>query len=158
MSPGVPRLLTTARRSARPLRSRLLRRYGGVLGGALVGDAPDRPAGVVGDEQRAVLGNRQRGRATPDFGALLARDPEAGREILVVAFRPAVLERHPHDLVPGRDRAVPRAFHRDKQAALVFRRELVALVEDQVEQRGMRLEQQVGVIVASTLSGASCAK
>jgi len=66
------------------------------------------------------------------------------REILVIAFRPSVLERHPHDLVAGRDRAVPRPYERDKQAAFVFRRELVALVEDQVEQRGMRGEQQVG--------------
>jgi len=43
-----------------------------VLGGALVGDAPDRAAGVVGDEQRAVLGDRECGGTAPDFGALLA--------------------------------------------------------------------------------------
>jgi len=60
-----------------------LRRCGGVFGRALLGDAPDRAAGVVGDEQRAVLGDGERGRTTPDLGALFARRPEAGGEILV---------------------------------------------------------------------------
>src|SRR5437879_3649811 len=82
-------------------------RRGGMLGGALVGDAPDRAAGVVGDEQRAVLGDGERRRAAPDLGTLFAGDPKAGCEILVIAFGPAVLERHAHDLVAGRYRAVP---------------------------------------------------
>src|SRR5271156_446764 len=80
----------------------------------------------------------------PDFGALLARHPEAGREILVIAFGRAVLERHTHHLVAGRDRAVPRTLQRDEEAALVFGRELVALVKDEVEQRGVRGEQEIG--------------
>jgi hypothetical protein len=33
---------------------------------------------------------------------------------------------------------------RAQEAPLVFRRKLVALVEDEVEQRGMRLEQEIG--------------
>src|SRR6516225_1093569 len=121
-------------------RPRRLRRCCGVLGRTPVGDAPDRPAGVVGDQQRAVLGDGECGRPAPDLGALLAGNTEAGGEILVIAFGSAVLERHPNDLVAGRDRAVPRALERHEQAALVFRRKLVALVEDQVEERGMRLE------------------
>ena len=35
---------------------------------ARVGDAPDRAAGIVGDQKRAVGGNRKRGRAAPHFG------------------------------------------------------------------------------------------
>src|SRR5271168_5262906 len=70
-------------------------RSAGVLGGrALVGDPPDRAAGVVGDEQGAVLGDRERSGAAPDLGAFFAGSPETGREILVIAFRPSVLERH----------------------------------------------------------------
>ena len=111
---------------------------------ALVGDAPDRAAGVVGDQQRAVLGDGKSGGAAPDLGELFARRPEAGREILVPAFGTAVLERHAHDLVPGRHGAVPRALQRDKEAALVSGRKLVALVKDRIEQRGVRGEQLIG--------------
>src|SRR5215831_13727939 len=129
---GKCRPRSAASRPRLRIRSGFLRRRGGMLGGgALVGNAPDRSAGVVGDEQCAVLGDRECRRAAPDLGTLLARGPKAGREILVIAFGPAVLERHARDLVTGRYRAVPRAFDGDEQAALVFRRELVALVEDE---------------------------
>jgi len=67
-------------------------------------------AGVVGDEQRAVFGNGERSGATPDLGSTLARCPEAGHEILVIAFRPSVPERNPHHLVPGGFGAVPGAI------------------------------------------------
>src|SRR5207248_8147589 len=120
-------------------------RSAGMLGRrALVRNPPDRAARIVGDEQGAVLGDGERSGAAPDLGALFAGSPEAGREILVIALRPAVLERHARDFVAGRDRAVPRALHRDEQAALVFGGELVGLVEYEVEQRGMGLEQEVG--------------
>src|SRR6266404_7342390 len=126
------------------IRPRLLDRRAGDFGRALVGDPPDRAAGIVGDEQGAVLGDRERRGAPPDLGALFARYPKAGREILIISFRPPVLERHAHDLVAGRYRAVPRTLQRDESVTLVFGRELVRLVEDEVEQRGMGLEQQIG--------------
>src|SRR5438552_2861133 len=70
-----------------------LGRSAGVLGRrALVRNAPDRAARVVGDEQRAVLGDGERGGAAPDLGALVAGSPEPGREILVISLRPAVLK------------------------------------------------------------------
>src|ERR1700674_2974380 len=59
-----------------------------------IGDAPDGTAGVVGDQQRAVLGDRQRHGASPDLGATEARQPESGHEILVKSLRAAILERH----------------------------------------------------------------
>src|SRR5260370_17840241 len=90
------------------VRSRLIDRRAGDFGRALIGDPPDRAAGVIGDEQGAVLGDRERRGAPPDLGALLARHPKAGGEILVIHFRPTVLERHANDLVAGRYRAVPR--------------------------------------------------
>src|SRR5712671_3048962 len=135
------------------VRSRLLDRRAGDFGRDLVGDPPDRAAGVVGDEQGAVLGDRERGGAPPDLGALLARRPEAGGEILVIAFRPAILERHADDLVASRFRAVPRALQRDESMTLVFGRELLRLVEDEVQQRGMRLEQQIGCDCSLDLVG-----
>jgi hypothetical protein len=50
-------------------------------------------------KQRAVARDRKRRRPSPDFRAPLAGDPEPGDEILVMTFRPAVLERHAHHLV-----------------------------------------------------------
>src|ERR1700730_8737940 len=122
-----------------------LGRSAGVLGGGALGRNPPAPAsGGVGGEQREVLRVGARGGAAPDLGALLAGSPEPRREILVPAFRPSLLERHAYHFVPGRYRAVPRALQRDEEAPLVFRWELVALVEREVEQRGMGLEQEVG--------------
>src|SRR5262245_14738960 len=66
-----------------------------------------------------------------------------GHEVLVVALRLAVLERHTHDLVAGRLRTVPRSLQCDERVALVLGRELLALVEHDVHGRGMSLEQQV---------------
>src|SRR2546421_12973400 len=97
------------------LRAGLFRGCAGGFGGACVGDPPDRPAGIVGDEQRAVLGDRERRGAAPHLGAVLARSPKAGGEILVMPLGLAVLERHAHDLVPGWFRAVPRALHGDTE-------------------------------------------
>src|SRR6516162_11467637 len=105
---------------------------------------PDRAAGIVGDEQRTVLGDGERGRTSPDFSALLARYPEAGDEVLVVVLRPSVLERHAHHLVAGGLRAIPGPLERDERTALVLRRELFAFVENQIHRRRMRLEQQIG--------------
>src|SRR5437763_858394 len=52
-----------------------------------VGNAPDGAAGVVGDEQRAVLHDGERGGPAPHLGAVHAGGPEAGGEILVPALR-----------------------------------------------------------------------
>src|SRR5262249_52618666 len=67
----------------------LWRRLGTSTG---VGNAPDRSAGVVGHQQRSVLGDYKRGRTAPDLGAPLAGHPEAGGKILIIAFGAAVLE------------------------------------------------------------------
>jgi hypothetical protein len=67
------------------------------------------------------------------------------REVLVMALLPAVLERYAHDLVAGR-RAVLRALQGHERAA-----PCIPAGTDHprgVEQRGMRGEQLVGVIVA----------
>src|SRR3954447_8312531 len=76
--------------------------------GAGVSDPPDRAAGVIGDQERAVLRDGERRGPAPDFRALLAGSPETDSEVLVITLRPAVLERHPYDLVAGWHRAVPR--------------------------------------------------
>src|ERR1700757_3068668 len=101
-----------------------------MLGGrSLVGDPPNRAASVVAEEERAVLGDGERGRAAPDLGALLARSPKAGREVFVIAFGPAVLKWHAYNFVSGRFGTVPRSFHRDKEAPLKLGWELVGLIE-----------------------------
>src|SRR6266705_5465720 len=65
---------------------------------ARVAHLPDRATGVVGDEERTVLGDGERGGPSPHLGALFTRRPEAGHEILVVARRLPVLEWHAHPL------------------------------------------------------------
>src|SRR5262245_63924127 len=99
-----------------------------------IGNAPDRAAGVVGDEQRPVLGDGKRRRPAPYLGAAQAGGPEADHEILVAALWATVLERDPHHLVTGWLRPIPRAPERDEGAAAPLRRELLALVEHEVQQ------------------------
>src|SRR5262249_1463036 len=70
-------------------------------------NAPDRAAGVVGGEQRGVLGHRERGRPAPPLGAPDAGGPEAGGKILVASFGAPILERYAHHLVARRLRSVP---------------------------------------------------
>src|SRR5438094_405854 len=73
----------------------------------LIGNSPDRAAGIVGNEQRAVLGHRERSRPAPHLGAPRTGGPEANGEILIAALRPSVLERNAHHLVAGRLGSVP---------------------------------------------------
>ena len=54
-----------------------------------MGDAPDGAVAILGDEQRAVVGDRDADRPAPDLAVV---DDEAGHEILVFAGRHAVLE------------------------------------------------------------------
>src|SRR5262249_5544228 len=96
---------------------------------ARVAHLPGRAGGVVGDEERPVLGDGDRGGPSPHLGAPFARSPEAGHEILVVARRLPVLERHAHHLVAGRLRAVPRPFEGHEGAALHLGRKLLGIVE-----------------------------
>jgi hypothetical protein len=87
---------------------------------------------------------RRRGRwGGPRPRRVVRPTPRSRSRNLVPAFGAAVLERHAHDLVTGRHRAVPRSLQRHRQAPLVFRRELVALVKDQIEQRGVGGKQQI---------------
>src|SRR4029453_733734 len=74
---------------------------------ARVAHLPDRAAGVVGDEERPVLGNGERGGPAPYLRAPFPRRPQPSHEILIIAPRLPVLERHAHHLVAGRRGAVP---------------------------------------------------
>ena len=82
--------------------------YSGTVGRAGVGNAPDRAARVISDQQRSILGDCKRGRASPHFRALLTGYPEAGGEILIEAFWSAVFEWDAYDLVASRLLPVPR--------------------------------------------------
>src|SRR5262245_15560590 len=74
---------------------------------ARVAHLPDRAAGVVGDEERPVHINGERGGPAPYLRAPFARRPEARHEILIIAHWLPILERHAHYLVAGRRGAVP---------------------------------------------------
>src|SRR4029453_9975100 len=63
---------------------------------ARVAPLPDRAAGVVGDEERPVLGDGERGGPAPYLRAPFARRPEASHEIVIIAHRLPVLDRHAH--------------------------------------------------------------
>src|SRR4030095_405868 len=72
-----------------------------------VAHLPDRAAGVVGDEERPVLGDGERGGPAPYLSAPFARRPQARHDILIIAHRLSLPERHAHHLVAGRRGAVP---------------------------------------------------
>src|SRR5690349_5360445 len=61
-----------------------------------IGDAPDGAVAVLGEDQRAVLGDSDADRPAPD---IFVGDDEAGGEILILAGRLAILEFQPHHLV-----------------------------------------------------------
>src|SRR5215471_13755269 len=58
---------------------------------ARVAYLPNRAASVIGDEERPVLGDGERGGPAPHLGAPFTRRPEARHEILVIAHRLPVL-------------------------------------------------------------------
>ena len=74
---------------------------------------------------------------------MLTRDPEAGHEIFVASLRPTIFESHANHLVACRLRTVPRILKRYECIAAIFCRELLAVVEHQVQNRRVRLEQHV---------------
>src|SRR3954469_12399876 len=67
---------------------------------------PDRAVAVFGDQERAVLGDRNSDRPPPDLGVI---DNEARHEIFVLAGRLAVLHPDTDHLVAGALRAIPGA-------------------------------------------------
>src|SRR5262249_34822944 len=105
---------------------------------ARVAHLPDRATGVVGDKKRPVLSEGERGGSSPHLGALFARRPEAGHEILIVAHWLPVRKRHAHHLITGRHGAIPRPLEGHKGAALHLGWKLHGIVEHKVERRGMR--------------------
>ena len=124
--------------------------------GPCISDAPDGAAGIVGNEQRTILGNRKRGRSAPDFRPMHAGDPEANGEILVPSLRTAILEWHEHDLVTGWFGSVPRPFEGNKGAAAEFGRKLFAIVENTKSiAEECASNRRSGLIEALTLSGSN---
>ena len=69
---------------------------------------------------------------------------EAGHEVLIFAGRYPVLQARPDHLVAGPFRSVPRAVLSRKRIPEVFRRELIAILDDHSHGGGMCLDQHVG--------------
>src|SRR5215831_4091483 len=108
-----------------------------------IGNTPNRPTSVVGDQQRPVFHYCQRSGASPHLGTSLTRHPETRHEIFVVAVRPTILEAHPNNLVARRLRTVPGTLKRYECIPAIFCWELRAVVKYQVQNRRVRLEQHV---------------
>ena len=104
-------------------------------------DPPDCAIGVLRHQQRAVMGDRNTDRPSPDAGIV---DHEARDKVLVFAGGDTVLHANTNDLVAGTFRPVPRAVLRGKAVSGIFRWKLVAVIEGQPERRRMRLKQHVG--------------
>src|SRR3982751_5156296 len=98
---------------------------------ARIRDAVDRARVVVGHEQRAVL-RRLDIDGPPAVGAGRLIQPALGEDFGLVR-RTVRLERREQQARTDRRRAVPRAVLRGEEAALVFRRELLAGVERHAE-------------------------
>src|SRR5580704_17176895 len=106
-----------------------------------VDDAPDGFRAVIGDKQRAILGNRDAHGASPNVAIV---HDEARHEIFVfAACVTSLMQGHANDLIAHADRAIPRAVFGSEDVALVFRRELFAVVESQFERRIVGIEDYI---------------
>ena len=107
----------------------------------VVRDAPYSSAPIIRDEQRPVLSHRDADWPAPD---LFVGKHEACHEIFVFAgWLATVVEDEPHDLVARSSRTIPGAMQRHKRAVFVFDGEIVALVENDLQRRGMCLHKNV---------------
>ncbi len=91
-----------------------------------VSDPPDRIRSVVTNEKRAVIGNGDPDRATPD---LAIRRDKAGEEVLILAGSLAMIHGDANDLISGEFVAVPGAVFGGKNLTPIFRRKLGPFVK-----------------------------
>src|SRR4029077_1527220 len=106
-----------------------------------IGDAPDRAAAVLGNEQGAVAGAGHADRPSPHRTVV---DDKAGDEILVFAGRRATLHDHANDFVAGALGSIPRTMLGGKDTAPIVRRKLRSVVDRHAERGRMRFNQNVG--------------
>ena len=110
--------------------------------GTLVRNAPDGPVAIFGDKQRAILCDGKSRGAAPH---LFIRDDETSHEIFILPRRfAALIEEQADYFVAGADGAVPGTVERDKGTALVFGREIIALVKQDLECSRVSLEEHIG--------------
>src|SRR5258708_34303412 len=102
---------------------------------------PDRAVAVFGEQQRAVMRDRDANGPSPHRGII---DDKAGDKILVFAGGDAVLETNADDLVAGAFRPVPRAMFGREPIAAIFAWKRAAIVECEPQRGRVRLDQDVG--------------
>ena len=108
----------------------------------LVRNAPDGPVAIFGDKQRAILCDGKSRGAAPH---LFIRDDETSHEIFILPRRfAALIEEQADYFVAGADGAVPGTVECDEGAAVVFGREIVALVKQDLEWSRVSLEEHIG--------------
>src|SRR5262249_53492811 len=95
-----------------------------------VGYPPDRAVGILGNQQRAIMGDGHADRPPPD---LLVVDDKARDEVLIFAARHAVLQTDANDLVTSPLRPVPGPVLGRESIAAILRREIAALIEGHAE-------------------------
>ena len=106
-----------------------------------VTDSPDGFRAVIGDKQRAILGNSDAHRASPNVAIV---HDESRHEIFVFASCvTSLMQGHANDLIAHADRAIPRAMFGSEDVALVFRRELLAIIESQFERSIVRMKDYI---------------
>jgi hypothetical protein len=74
---------------------------------ALIRDAPNGAASIIGHEERAILSDSDSDR-TPPYMAVV--DDKAGEEVFIFARRDAVLQVNANDLATRAAGSIPRAM------------------------------------------------
>src|SRR5437867_972976 len=108
-----------------------------------VSHPPDLSRSIIGYEKGSVAENEHVDRPAPDRPTVLIGHP-AGDEVVVAAGGLAVAERDADDLVSGAAHAIPRTMKRDERAAAVLFGKHLALIENDAQRCGMRLDEKGG--------------
>src|SRR5580704_13956112 len=112
-----------------------------LCGGAGVAYAPDGFRAVVGDHQGAITRDRYAYGASPN---VTVRGYKAGEEILIFAGRmPGLMQGNANHFVAHTHRLIPRPVFGSENIALVFSRQLRAVIEGHLERSAMRLQQNI---------------
>src|SRR6516225_9394787 len=106
-----------------------------------IGDAPDRAAAVLGNEQGAIPVDGHTDRPAPHRTVV---DDKAGGEILVFAGRHTIFHNHANNFVAGALGEIPRTMLGGKDVAAIVRRKLRSVIDRYAERSRMRFDQNVG--------------
>src|SRR6266700_6332197 len=106
-----------------------------------VANPPNGLGAVVGNQQRAIRSDRNADGAPPNVSII---HDESGHEILIFPARvTALMQRYSNHFISHADRSIPGSMLGGENIALVFRRELLAVVKSHFQRGIVRMKYHV---------------